>query len=194
VHPAEHRALRELYVFARRLARHWERLGDRMGGEEGALLRAGAADAAALVAQLSTAGAERDVHGAPAAAFAGRLVSARPSAPDAALERNQALRVAALDVQHCVTLLGYLRALALSDGDEALARLCGRWDRRLRGHERAVRAAAVALGERPDEAIAPADPSAAGRVGQRIGAALGSVGEWIDREAARRRPRAPEGS
>jgi hypothetical protein len=195
VHPAEHRALRELHVFARQLARHWERLGGRLGGEDGALLRAGAADAGALVAELSSAGAERDVHDAPAAAFAGRLVSARPSAPDAALERNQALRFAVLDVQHCVTLLGYLRALALSDGDEALAGLCGRWERRLRDHEDATRAAAVALGERPDEAIAPAHPTAAtGRVGQRIGAAIGSVGEWIDREAARRRPRAPDGS
>jgi hypothetical protein len=187
VHPAQHRALRELHAFARQLARHWASLGERLGGPEGELLRAGAADARALVDELSVATASRDVPGAPAAAVAGRLVSPRFPAPDRLLERNQALRLAVLDVQHCVTLLGYLARLAAADGDDALRELCARWEGRLGEHERAVRDAAVALGDRPDDAVAPADPGIAGRAGARVGWAVGAVGEWVDRQAAQRR-------
>jgi len=189
VHPAEHRALRELHAFSRELARHWTGLAGRLGGEEAALLRAGADDAGRLVSELNAATAARDLYGAPAAANAGRFARARPAAPDVSLERNQALRFAVLDVQHCVTLLGYLARLAAADGDDELRTLLARWERVLRGHERAVRAAAVALGERPDEAIAPADSSAAGRLGQKAANAVGTVGEWVDRQAARARGR-----
>ncbi|MEA2267740.1 MAG: hypothetical protein QOD55_966 [Solirubrobacteraceae bacterium] len=187
MHPAEHRALRELHVFARQLARHWDRLGGRMAGEAGPLLTAGAADAAALVRELGAAAAQRGVHGEPAAALAGRFASARPSSPDRLLERNQALRYALLDVQHCVTLLGYAAGLAATRGDEPLREICARWQERLTGHEAAVRAAVLALAGRPDEAIAPADPSPAGRLGQRIAAGAGALGEWVDGRAARRR-------
>ena len=38
--PAEHRALRELHAMARQLATHWERLGERLGGEPGDALAA----------------------------------------------------------------------------------------------------------------------------------------------------------
>ena len=46
-HAAEHRALRELQVFGRQLAGHWEKLGRRLGAPEAGLLAAGAADARA---------------------------------------------------------------------------------------------------------------------------------------------------
>src|SRR5215210_7628782 len=105
-HPAEHRALRELHVFGRQLASHWEKLSHRLGGPEAALLAAGAADARALLTDAAAVMAAR------AASFAGRVVSARPSSPDELLERNQALRHALLDVQHVGTLLAYLAALA----------------------------------------------------------------------------------
>jgi hypothetical protein len=187
MHPAEHRAVRELHVFARRLARHWARLAARIGGEPGAMLAAGADDAAALVRELTAAGAQRGVHAEPTAALAGRFAGARRSSPDALLERNQALRFALLDVQHCVTLLGYLAGLAGTRGDEPLRDLCARWQERLAGHEAAVLAAVLALAGRPDDAVAPADPSPAGRVAQRIAAGAGALGEWIDGRAARRR-------
>jgi hypothetical protein len=187
MHPAEHRAIRELHAFARQLARHWARLADRTGGEAGAMLAVGAQDAAALVRELTVAGARRGVHAEPAAALAGRFASARPSSPDALLERNQALRYALLDVQHCVTLLGYLAGLAGTRGDEPLRDLCAGWQERLAGHEAAVLAAVLALAGRPDDAVAPADPSPTGRVGHRIAAGAGALGEWIDDRAARRR-------
>jgi hypothetical protein len=41
MHPAEHRALRELYAFTRQLGRHWEALGNAVGGDDGAALQAG---------------------------------------------------------------------------------------------------------------------------------------------------------
>jgi hypothetical protein len=187
MHAAQHRALRELHAFTGQLARHWRELGPRLGGEEGDVLAAGAAEAASVLDELSAATAARGVYGAPAAALAGRMAAPRFPVPDRLLERNQALRLAVLDVQHCVTLLGYLAALSRSDGDEELAALCAGWERRLAAHERAARAAAVELGDRPAEAIAPADPSPAGRAGQRLGAAVGAAGEWVDRQAARRR-------
>lgn len=187
MHAATHRALRELNAFARQLARHWDRLGLRLGGDEATVLSAGVTETRLLLSELSALCALRDLYGVPAAATAGRFVTARPLAGDALLERNQAMRFAVLDVQHCVTLLLYLRALAAHDGDEELRRFCGRWERRLRTHERTVRAAAVACGEHPDSAIAPADTSAAGRIGQRVSSTVGAVGEWVDRQAAGRR-------
>jgi hypothetical protein len=186
MHPAEHRALRELRVFATQLHRHWDRLGRRLAGPEAGLLAAGAADARAMLAEVAEAAAARDVPTEPAAAVTGRFASARPMAPDHLLERNQALRYALLDAQHCVTLLAYAAALAAARGDEELRALLAGWRERLEGHERAVRDAAVALGARPDDAVAPAIPTAAGRVGPRVAAGGGALGEWIDRRATRR--------
>jgi hypothetical protein len=119
--------------------------------------------------------------------FASRFASVRPAIPDRALERNQALRFAALDAQHVVTLLAYVANLAASDRDEELRAFCARWERKLRTHERAVRLAAIALGERPDEAIAPTDGSPVGRAGAKVNSALGALGEWVDRRSAQHR-------
>jgi hypothetical protein len=186
MHPAEHRALRELRIFGTQLQTHWERLGRRLGGPEGAALAAGAADAGAMLAEVAAAAAARDVPTEPAAAGAGRVASARPGVPDGLLERNQALRCAVLDVQHCVTLLGYGAALATVRGDDELRTLLTGWQERLEGHERAARAAAIAIGARPDDAIAPAVPTAAGRLGHRVAVSAGALGEAIDRRATRR--------
>jgi hypothetical protein len=186
-HSAEHRALRELHVFGLQLASHWERLGRRLGGPEAGLLTAGAGDARALLAETDAATAARDVPADRAANFAARIVSARPGSPDELLERNQALRYALHDVQHVVTLLGYLAALAAARGDEELRALCASGEERMAVHERAVRDAIVALGARPDEAIEPAVASAAGRVGHRVAGGAGALGEWIDGRAQARR-------
>jgi hypothetical protein len=187
MHPAEHRALRELGAFTGQLARHWDALAARLGGDEATLLRAGAADGRALLAGLEPLIADRGLAARPAAQLAGALVTPRPLPSDLLLEHNQALRFAVLDVQHCVTLLGYLERLATADGDTALGAFLGEWELRLRRHEDAVRAAAVAVGDRPDEAIEPADRSVAGRAGQRLSSSFGAVGEWVDGRITLRR-------
>ena len=186
-HPAEHRALRELHVFGRQLVRHWETLGLRLGGPDAGLLAAGAADARAVLDDVGAVMAARDVPADRAVAFAGRFVSARPSTPDGLLERNQALRHALLDLQHVVTLLGYLAALAAARGDDELRAACAAGEERLGGHAHALREAIVALGARPDEAVAPAVASAAGRAGHQLAAGMGALGEWVDRRALARR-------
>jgi hypothetical protein len=38
----------------------------------------------------------------------------------------------------------------------------------------------VAQGERPDEAISPADGSLAGRAGAKLNSSIGAFGEWFD--------------
>jgi hypothetical protein len=187
MHSAEHRALRELRVFGTQLERHWEHLAGRIGGAEAALLAAGAADARAMLAEVGAAAAARGVPTRPAAALTGRLTSARPPAPDHLLERNQALRFALLDAWHCATLLRYTAALAAGRGDDELRALLERFAGRLDDHAAAVRDAVVALGARPDDAVAPAIPNAAGRLGHRIAASGGALGEWIDRRASARR-------
>jgi hypothetical protein len=186
MHPAEHRALRELHVFARQLASHWDQLARRLPDGLAAPLHAGASDARALVEDLSAATDARDLPARPAVGLAARVAGARPMAPDHLLERNQALRHALLDLQHCLTLLAYAAALAAARGDEELRALLARWEERLEPHERAVRAAILALGARPDDAIAPAIPTVPGRLGQRLASSGGAIGEWVDRRVARR--------
>jgi hypothetical protein len=180
VHAAEHRALRELYAFSRQLAQHWDSLAQRIEGDESEALRAGARAATELLAELAPLTGARGLPTATMARFASRFASARPAVPDRALERNQALRFAALDAQHVVTLLAYVANVAAADGDDEMRSFCSRWERRLRTHERAVRLAAVALGERPDDAIRPADDSLAGRAGAKVNAGIGAFGEWFD--------------
>jgi hypothetical protein len=180
LHAAEHRALRELYAFARQLARHWESLAKRVGGDDATALSAGARAAADLLDELAPLTSARGLPTATMVQLASRFSTARPNVPDRVLERNQALRFAALDAQHVVTLLGYVANLAAADGDDELRAFCSHWERKLRTHERAVRLAAVALGERPDEAITPADPSLAGRAGAKLNSGFGAFGEWFD--------------
>ncbi|MDQ3849496.1 MAG: hypothetical protein M3296_02630 [Actinomycetota bacterium] len=188
MHPAEHRALRELYALTRQLREHWTALADRLeeGASDVAPLRAGAQAARELLHELSAMTAARELYGRPTAQGVGlQLAAARSGMLDHALEVNQALRLATLDAQHVVTLLAYLRRLADRRGDGELARFLGGWEERMRGHEEAARAAAIAVGDDPDAAIAPATPGLAGRVGHGLTAALGTFGEWWDRRAAR---------
>jgi hypothetical protein len=180
VHAAEHRALRELYAFTRQLGRHWSSLAKLDGGDEPAALRAGAQAAEELLGELEPLTGARGLPTATMVRFASRFAAPRPAVPDRALERNQALRFAALDAQHVATLLAYVANLAAADGDEELRAFCSRWERKLRTHERGVRLAAIALGERPDEAIAPADGSLAGRLGAKVNSGIGAFGEWFD--------------
>jgi hypothetical protein len=179
MHPALHRALRELTAFTTQLARHWRGLGSRLGGAHGELLLAGAAEAEEVRGELEAAAARRGLAAGPAAEAAGTVLSA--------LERNQALRWALHDVQHCTVGLRYAARLAAAGRDDALRALLDAWAERLEHHESAVRDAAIGLGDDPDLAIAPAEPSAAGRAAHKVAAGIGAVGEWLDAQVLRGR-------
>jgi len=109
---AEHRALRELYSVSRRLSGHWERLAERIGGPPATMLRRGAEAARELLGELAGRTSEHGLHGTPAAEGAGRGLGRTRNAGDLLLERNQAMRIAVLEIQHVTTLLGYLGQLA----------------------------------------------------------------------------------
>jgi hypothetical protein len=181
--PAEHRALRELHATARQV-----KLGRRLEGEPATLLEDGAEAAGALLGELrARVGGDYDLHGQPAAQAVGARLAGARGVSDLLLERNQAFRTALLDLQHVTTLLVYLAALARTRGDAGLAEWHAGWERRLRDLEDRGRSAAAAIGGDPEGAIAPADESALGRAGARLGAAVGTLGEAIDSRLARRR-------
>jgi hypothetical protein len=188
LHPAQNRALRELYAATRQLASHWERLATRLGAGDGVEeLRAGAEAAHQLLAELTDVTEGYGLSGFPAAASVGaRMAGVRNAVADRTLERNQALRMAVLDVQHVVTLCAYLAELARAQGDEPLAEFCGRWERKLKRLESRARKAAVTTAADPDAAIEPVDHGTLGRAGHRVANAAGTLGEWFDRRAAER--------
>ena len=188
LHPAENRGYRELYAFARNIASGWPALADRLSGSAAEKpLRDGAAAANDLIAELERTTPEYGLFGKPAAQGLGESVAkTRRGVRDRFLERNQALRFAVSDVQHTVTLLGYLEQVARTRGDERLRSFCSDQRARLMPVERAARAAAIELGSSPDEAIEPLDRSAAGRVAHGAAYAFGTLGEWLDRRAGSR--------
>ncbi len=188
LHPAEHRGYRELHAALTQLANHWDRLARRMEGSDPAgVLVAGAADAQDLLAELSPLLADRDLHGRPAAAGLGAALAAiRNGIGDRFLERNQAARLAALDLRHVVVLLSYLGAVADARGEEGLGGFCRRWRARLAPREEELGAALDGLGTSPDHAVAPVDGSPAGRAAHGVAVGIGALGEWFDRRAARR--------
>ena len=187
--PAQNRALRELYASARQLAEHWESLAGRLAAGAGIEeLHAGAEAARELLGELAGVTESYGLYGFPAAQGTGaRVANLRNAAVDRALERNQALRMAVLDLQHVVTLCGYLVALAQARGDESLAEFCGRWERKLKRLEGRARKAAIASGADPDAAVEPVDRGPVGRAGHRLAYLGGTLGEWVDRRTARRR-------
>lgn len=189
LYPAEHRALRELHAMTRQLVAHWGKLARRLGGDAAEALDAGVAAAHELLGETAERTAAYGLHGLPAAQSTGRGIAGLRGASDLMLERNQALRGAVLDAEHVTTLLAYLAALAANRQDAALAAWHRRWEVRLRGHEDAVRAVAVAQGSDPDGAIEPAEPSTLGRAGHSIASGLGTLGEAIDGSAIGRRLR-----
>ena len=84
-------------------------------------------------------------------------------------------------------LLDFLAAVAESRGDRELHEFCGGWERRLGRVEGPVRRAAVASGADPDRAVEPIDASPSGKAAHRVSYSIGSLGEWVDAKAARRR-------
>lgn len=189
LHPSENRGLRELYLFARHVVHHWTALAGRIPDSPLAdLLTRGSESVRGLLHELGPATAEYGLYGQPAAQGSGiNLARQRSALRDRFLEVNQAARLAVEDLQHVVTLLGYLHALTRGLEHTDLADLMGRWERKLRRLENEVRRAVVQLGVDPDAAIEPLDSSPLGRVAHGAGFALGTVGEWVDRKAAERR-------
>ena len=183
MHPAEHRALRELFAAARQLSDHWGALAHRL---ELVSLAEGAGAAQELLSAVAAEAADRGLYGQPAAQGVGTTVAAaRVEVGDRFLERNQALRLAVLDATFVVSLLAYLRHLALARGDAALAAFFSRWEKRMGAHERAAREAAATAGTDPDQAIERADASALGGLAHGVALAAGTVGEWLDRQRSR---------
>ncbi len=189
LHPAENRGLRELYLFARQVVHHWGGLAGRLGGSPLADVLSRGADAArSLIHELEPATEVHGLHGRPSAQGAGlTLARQRAAMRDRFLEVNQAARFAVEDLQHVVTLLGYLETVTRTSEHVDLAELLGRWERKLRRLENEARRAVVALGADPDSAIEPLDSSPLGRAAHGANYAIGTVGEWVDRKTAARR-------
>lgn len=188
MHPAESRGYRELYLTGRQLIARWRRLGEALPASSAEPVLKAADSVERLLEELDPLTASHDLHGNVAAQGGGaRLGAARGAIFDRFLERNQALRLALDDLEHVSTLLAYLATVSETRGDAELPEFCRSWERRLRRQLAAVRKAAVALGEDPDAAISPLDPSPAGRAAHGAAYAVGSVGEWVDRQVAHRR-------
>jgi hypothetical protein len=185
LHPAQNRGFRELYAAARHVVDHYRALAQKLDVEA---LHDGAAAARRLLDDLQRTTRPYDLHGFPAAQNVGATAAtARSGVGERFLERNQALRLAVLDVQHVVTLLGYLAAISEANGNRDLTDFCHTWERTMLEAEQQVRAAAVDQGVRPGEAIEPLQDGIVGRAGHSVQYAVGTVGEWFDRTVARRR-------
>ena len=189
LHPAENRGYRELYVSARAAQKRLGRLGLALDGTEAREpLDKAAQSLGKLLEELGPLTARHDLYGNMTAQGGGANFGfLRGAVLDRFLERNQALRLAVDDIEHVATLLAYLASVGEARGDAKLPQFCRSWERRTRRQEGGIRRAAVALGERPDDAIEPLDASRAGRAAHRVAWAVGTMGEWTDRQVARRR-------
>jgi hypothetical protein len=188
MHPATHRALRELSAAAALLNHRWTRLADRLRDDDPAAaapLTAGARTAAELTDAIAVIAAARDVPVRGAASGLGTAFgTTMATVGEPFLERNQALRTAVLDAHHTTVLLHYLQRLAQAQQDDELASAAGEWAHRLVVAEGELRDRAIALGDEPDAAVTPIDRSAVGQAAHQLASALGGAGEWMDRRLA----------
>jgi hypothetical protein len=188
LHPAEHRAYRELYASARQLVNRWGRLSSALAETpyEQPLVR-GRALAEGLLESLPNLTEPYGLHGGVMAQGVGaRIAGLRSAATDRSVDTGLVLRMAVLDIEHVRTLLGQLTALARSRGDERAAAFCADWESRFSAEVDSTRLAAISMGEDPERAAAPLDDSLIGRAAHGAGWVLGSVGEAVDRVAGSR--------
>ena len=192
LHPAEHRAYRELYVACRQLVNRWGRLSSSLEGSEyGDVLEDSAASVNELLTALGPRTERYGLYGGIAAHGVGaRIADLRGAFTDRSVDTGMVMRFAVLDIEHVTTLLGHLAALADARADEQLADFCRQWETTMRTQVKAVRKAAIELGSDPDRAAAPLDGSVLGRMAHGAGWVMGSLGEAVDRvtgQAADRR-------
>ena len=192
LHPAEHRAYRELYVSSRQLVNRWGRLSSSLEGSDyGEVLEDSAASVNELLTALGPRTERYGLYGGIAAQGVGaRIADLRGAFTDRSVDTGMVMRFAVLDIEHVTTLLGHLAALADTRSDEQLADFCRQWETTMRTQVKAVRRAAIGLGSDPDRAAAPLDDSVLGRAAHGAGWVMGSLGEAVDRvtgQAADRR-------
>lgn len=189
LHPAEHRAYRELHASCRQLIHRWRRLSPALEGTPvGASLQRGVAETQRLLNALEPRTAAYGLHGRPMAQGVGaRIADARTAIADRGADTGLVVRFAVLDIEHVTTLLRQLAEVARTRGDRDLAGFCEEWAGRLESQLGAVREAAVELGTNPDRAAAPLNDSLVNRAAHRVGWLFGSVGEAVDRVVGRRR-------
>jgi hypothetical protein len=188
MHPAENRGYRELYLTARAVARRFGHLASAFGegAAHEALAKAGEG-LEQMVADLRPLTARHGLYSRLAAEGGGASIgTARGTIADRFLERNQALRIAADELEHLATLLAYLNSVSGTRDDAELCEFTDAWERRLRRQLGAVRRAVRDLGSDPDEAIRPLDDSPVGRAAHRTAWTFGAIGEWTDRRIGRR--------
>jgi len=189
LHPAEHRAYRELYAAARQLVTRWRRVGSALEDTAvGARLADGAAETSVLLTELEPRTATYGLYGSPTAQGMGaRIADLRTAFVDRSGDTGLVVRSAVLDMEHVTTLLRQLAELARSRGDRSMAGFCEEWAGRLEANLNAVREAAVKLGADPDRTSAPLEDSTLNRAAHGVGWVFGSVGEAVDRLVGRRR-------
>lgn len=189
LHPAEHRAYRELYVASRQLIDRWGRLAAAVEGTPVAeSLARGSAEVEVLLSELEPRIAVHGLHAGPAAQGLGaRIADLRNAFTDRGGDTGMVVRFAVLDIEHIATLLAHLAELADARGDTRQASFCREWSQRLRPEVKALRKAAVKLGRDPDRTAAPLDDSLLTRAAHGVGWVLGTVGEAVDRATAERR-------
>jgi hypothetical protein len=189
LHPAEHRAYRELYVACRQLIRRWRRLAPALDGTPvGDALDRGATETERLLDALGPRTAAYDLHGGPMAQGLGaRVADLRNAIGDRGGDTGLVVRSAVLDLEHVTTLLRHLAELARTRDDRDLAGFCEQWAGRLESELDSVREAAVELGTDPDRTAAPLDDSVLNRAAHGVGWVFGSFGEAVDRVVGRRR-------
>jgi hypothetical protein len=189
LHPAEHRAYRELYAACRQLIHRWGRLAPALEGTPvGDALERGAAETERLLEALKPRTATYGLHGDPMAQGVGaRIADLRTVITDRGGDTGLVVRSSVLDLEHVTTLLRQLAELARSRGDRDLAGFCEEWAGRLESELGTVREAAVELGTDPDRTAAPLDDSLLNRAAHGVGWVFGSFGEAVDRVVGRRR-------
>jgi hypothetical protein len=189
LHPAEHRAYRELYAVSRHLVHRWARIGTLLEGTAiGDSLQRGAAEARRLLEELKPRTEAYGLYGGPMAQGLGaRLADLRTGITDRGADTGLVVRFAVLDAEHLTTLLRQLAELARARQDRDLAGFCEDWAVPFEAELDAVRQAAVELGRDPDRVAAPVVDAVINRVAHGVGWTFGAVGEGIDKLAGRRR-------
>jgi hypothetical protein len=189
LHPAEHRAYRELYASGRHLIHRWARLGTLLEGTPaGERLQHGAAEAQHLLEELKPRTEARGLYGGPLAQGVGaRLADLRSGVTDRGADTGMVVRFAVLDAEHLTTLLRQLAELARARNDNDLTGFCEEWAVRFESQLDAVRQAAVEMGSDPDRVAAPVADTVLNKAAHGLGWTFGAVGEGIDNLAGRRR-------